>query len=282
MSRLLPLFTLVVLIVSAAVVNAQWPEPSWPKELAACPSFVRLDRTKMQDVDGQQAPTYRKRPWPDAQGKTQHCPLVVENMYLHHFLNKKAIMINTGSADKPRVDGQIASYTSVIFRNLDIGLVYRTQPGLHMDHIWIGGGHDPAIQPDVTFEDVFIHDGNAGVMPILFEAGGNWGTLTFRRVAVAKTANTITVKLGNSSFKGIFIEDSPNIRVFFQGDGAPVTVHVRNCPGADIQCPRDGQGKRSTQVTIVREPFPGSEQAEKRHMPPGDAINFVPTTQPTP
>lgn len=270
----------VVLIGLASAASAQWPEPSWALTPAPCPSFVRLDRSKMQDIDGRTEPTYRKRPWPDAQGKTQQAPLVVENMHMHHFANKKAIMINTGSPDKPRVDGQVASYTSVTFRNLDIGLVYRTQPGLHMDHIWIGGGHDPAIQPDVLFEDVFLHDGNSGVMPILFEAGGNWGTLTFRRVAVANTAHTIIVKLGNSSFKDIFIEDSPNIRVFFQGDGPPVTVHVRNCPGADIQCPPDGQGKRSTQVSIVYEPLPGSDVPQKRHMPPGGATDASPTTQP--
>lgn len=241
----------------------------WPEMLAECPAHVKLDRETMKEVDGRETQTLRRRPWVDRDGKIAHQELVIENQRMHHFCDKKAIMINSGSSDQPRVDGQIASYSSITFRNLDIGPLCRMKPGLHMDHIWIGPGHDPALTPDVTFEDVFLHDGNGGVVPILFEGGGKWGTLTFRRVAAVNVAHPITIKLGNGGFKEIVVEECPNIRVILQGEGDPVTVRVIDSPGASVATPRDGQGKIAAGVTIVRESRPATQPAAEN-----------PTTQP--
>ncbi|MGE5607868.1 MAG: hypothetical protein ACM359_01320 [Bacillota bacterium] len=253
MTRRLVALSVGCLLLSTVFAVAKPIESFWPRKLASCPDFVQLVVAKLKDVDGHKNPTNRCRPWPDNRGQTHHSNLVIENLRLHHFENNKAIMVNTGSPDKPRVRGQIASYKSVLLRNLDIGPVFRTQPGLHVDFIWIGPGHDDAFRPNVTLDTIFIHDGNSGVMPLLFEAGGRWGTLTFRRVAMANVAHPIMIKLGNSSFKQIIVEDCPGIRIALQGDPlAPVTVRVRNSPGADIQCPKDAQGRRATQVTIIR------------------------------
>jgi hypothetical protein len=235
----------------------------WPEKLAECPDFVKLDREKMKEVDGREAEGLRKRPWPDQEGKIAHQDLVIENLKLHHFCDKKAVMISSGSADKPRVEGQIASYKSITFRNLDIGPLCRVKPGLHMDHLWIGPGHDESMTPDVTIEDVFIHDGNSGVVPILFESGGKWGTLTFRRVAALNVAHPITIKLGKSSFKDIVVEDCPGIRIILQGEGDPVTVHVIGSPGAGITTPRDGQGKVALGVKVVQEEKPTTQPATR-------------------
>jgi hypothetical protein len=219
----------------------------------AHPAYVKLDHAKMEEVDGRKEKTLRFRPWPDERGRIDHQDVVIEDMRIHHYTNDKAIMVSSGSPDKPRVQGKIASFTSITFRNLDIGHIYRTQPGLHMDHIWIGKGHDASFRPNVTFEDIYLHDGNEGVMPILFEAGGNWGTLTFRRVALADVAHPIMIKLGGSSFKEIIVEESPGVRIALQGDGEPVAVRVRRSAGAQVYCPRDESGRVARQVTIVQE-----------------------------
>jgi hypothetical protein len=217
------------------------------------PSHVKLDVSIMEEVDGREEKTRRFRPWPDERGRIDHEDVVIEDLRMHHFTDQKAIMVSSGSPDKPRVNGQVASFTSITFRNLDIGHIYRRQPGLHMDHIWIGKGHDPAFRPDVTFEDIFLHDGNEGVMPILFEAGGQWGTLTFRRVALENVKHPIMIKLGGASFKEVIVEESPGVRIAFQGRGEPMTVTVRNSASADVYCPKDSEGQVATQVKIVRE-----------------------------
>jgi hypothetical protein len=217
------------------------------------PARVKLDHSKMEVVDGREEATRRYRPWPDERGRIDHEDVVIEDLSMHHFTNHKAIMVSSGSPDKPRVDGKVASFTSITFRNLDIGHVYRMQPGLHMDHIWIGKGHDESFRPDVTFEDVYLHDGNDGVMPILFEAGGHWGTLTFRRVALANVKHPIMIKLGGASFKEIIVEESPGVRVAFQGEGQPLTVRVKKSPGADLYCPPDERGHVARHVQVVPE-----------------------------
>src|SRR5687768_8761104 len=171
------IISLVLLVLGSAVNGA---------EDCKAPAYVKLDRAKMEEVDGRKEKTLRFRPWPDERGRIDHEDVVIEDLSIHHFTDHKAIMVSSGSPDKGRVQGKVASFTSITFRNLDIGHIYREQPGLHMDHIWIGKGHDESFTPDVTFEDVFLHDGNEGVMPVLFEAGGRWGTLTFRRVALAE------------------------------------------------------------------------------------------------
>jgi hypothetical protein len=242
------------LLLLATFVLADDSDSLWPATLVPCPSFVHLVTQGMTDIDGRKHETLRFRPWPDAHKKIQHSDLVVENISLHHFLNNKALMVSTGSPDQPRVHGQIASFKSVVFRNLDIGPVRRTTAGLHMDHLWIGAGHDHAFRPNVTFQDIFIHDGCTGAMPILFEAGGNWGTLTIQRVALANVPHPIMIKLGSSTFKSIVIEDSPGIHVDLQGDPAsPVTVYIHNCPGANIGCPPDANGRMSKGVTFVNQ-----------------------------
>ena len=48
-------------------------------------------------------------------------------------------------------------------------------------------------------------------------------------------------------------EDSPGVRIAFQGRGEPMTVTVRNSAGADVYCPKDAEGQVATQVKIVRE-----------------------------
>ncbi|MGE5609176.1 MAG: hypothetical protein ACM359_07970 [Bacillota bacterium] len=225
----------------------------WSTTIAPCPSYVRLEPAKLQDLDGRTSQTQRWRPWPDAQNRTAHGDLVVGGLKLHHFLNHTAIQINAGSPDKPRTpEGQIPSYRSLTLRNLDIGLIYRDQPGLHMDHLWIGGGQDPSIRPDVTFEDLFLHDGNEGVMPVLFECGAAWDSVIVRRVATVNCAHPFMVKLDNTAIREFIIEDCPKLNICFQGWGEPLTVRVRNSAGIRLTTPRDNAG-RPPNLTIVTE-----------------------------
>ena len=152
-------------------------------------------------------------------------------------------MVSTGSSDQPgATDGHAASFTGIVLRNLDIGPNVKVGAGVHMDHLWIGPGHDPFFKPDVLIEDVYVHDSNGGVMPILWEANGGWGNVTLRRFAMVNVAHPITIKCDNTSFASFTIEDSPGVRIIFQGVGPAFTVTVRNRPGIEVSTPRDGDG----------------------------------------
>ena len=244
---------LVLLLLTASATAQRDPgRIDWPEELSECPPHVRLDRSRMEDHDGRKEKPLRFRPALNDRKKTEHSEFELSNLRIHHVSNEIALKVNSGSPDKPKVNGQVASYTKITFRNLDIGPAWRTTSGLHMDHLWFGPGHDDAFRPDVLFEDVFLHDSNPGVMPLLFEAGGKWGTVTIRRVAVVNTKHPFMIKLKNSSFREIVIEECPGLRVTMQGAGEPVTVRVRKSEGCVISTPKDNDGGEA-KVTIVNE-----------------------------
>jgi hypothetical protein len=253
--------TLLVLLAAVALrggraLGQNLPGVVWPAKISAPPAYVRLPAAP-RVIDGrdsrtwlQTTPGLRFRPWPDAAGRTSHADLVVEDMKVGYLADaNKALMISSGSTDKPRTaEGQVASYRSITLRRLNLGPMFlRPGQGIHTDLIWLGPGADAAVRPDVLVEDVFLHDANGGVMGLLLEDGGNWGTITFRRVAMAGVVQPMGVKCGRSTWRSFVIDSCPQTRWTFDQSGTtPLVVTVRNSPGISIATP-------ATNVRVVYE-----------------------------
>jgi len=229
--------------------------PAAPKRPA--PKVARLDRAKMEEVNGagQDKDGIRRRPWvPD----DHNGELLIENLYIHSIVDHKGIYVTSTSTEKPKVDGLMPTYKTVIIRNCEIGPITLETRGLHIDSIKADGSKEPGVKNTLLIEDVLIHDTNGGVMTVLCKDGA-WDRIILRRVETLNVQHPVTIG-GNKQFPQgeVLIDECPGLQVALQGEPGTIgTVTVRDSPGANVTNARDGKGD-APWAKIVVEPSPAN------------------------
>ena len=176
----------------------------------------------------------RRRPWTIP--ADHRSALVVRNLRFSALHNVKAVHITSTSTDKPKVNGELPTFASVVVENcLFDGMTQTAGEGRHNDAIKADGSSQVSIATALTIRDCTFRRLGGGIMPIHASDGGvgGWDAILLEGLRFSECAHPVHIG-GRCPVGRLIVRDCPGIQIIADGDVSGVAVVVENSPGAVV------------------------------------------------
>ena len=176
----------------------------------------------------------RRRPWTIP--ADHRSALVVRNLRFSALHNVKAVHVTSTSTDKPKVNGELPTFASVVVENcLFDGMTQTAGEGRHNDAIKADGSSQVSIATALTIRDCTFRRLGGGIMPIHASDGGagGWGVILLEGLRFSECAHPVHIG-GRCPVGRLIVHDCPGIQIVADGDVSGVAVVVENSPGAVV------------------------------------------------